>query len=83
MKDGTEVVGAGPHDELMETVRRAIQASGYAGPLSRIEVSMHEGQVVLSGQVGSFYHKQVAQAVVMQTVADIPLRNDVQVRSPR
>lgn len=83
MKDGTDVAAVGTDDALLENVRRVIQTSGYAGPLCRVEVSIDEGQVVLSGRVGSFYHKQVAQTLAMQSVAHVPLRNDVQVRSPR
>ena len=83
MIDGTDAIAGSRHEPLPETVRQAILSSGYEMSLGQVEVDVRDGLIVLSGRVSTFYHKQVAQTVVMKAVEHIPLRNEVEVRSPR
>jgi osmotically-inducible protein OsmY len=49
---------------LQRQVRQALQATGYAA-LQKIDCRVENGVVELSGEVPSFYCKQVAQAAVV------------------
>ncbi len=63
---------------LAERVAQALRASGYP-PLHAIEVSVRDQVVILQGCVPSYYLKQLAQTVAMETAGVRNLRNDVQV----
>ncbi len=48
-------------------------------PLRKLNVNETDGEIILSGKVGSYYHKQLAQETVMPFLAGRVLVNRVQV----
>ena len=61
---------------LRDTLRKTLIHSGYS-ELSTVHVEAHEGYVRLTGQLPSFYLKQVAQSLVRNIAGVELLRNDV------
>jgi osmotically-inducible protein OsmY len=68
-------------DQPLEDVRSALGASGYV-VLTRVEVFVVEGVVMLSGVLPSYYMKQVAQTVVRKLEWVRRIENRCQVRYP-
>ena len=64
---------------LSTQVERALAATGYAA-LHALTVSMIAGVAVLSGRVGSYYLKQIAQATAETVPGLTQIRNEVVVR---
>lgn len=64
--------------QLAEEVTRSLTATGRR-PLRQLEVSSSEGVVTLRGRVGSYYHKQMAQAAALRVIGPRQLVNEVQV----
>jgi hypothetical protein len=52
-------------ESLCRCARRLLELSGYR-PLVRLECRVHHGVIELHGTVSSYFHKQMAQAVVLQ-----------------
>jgi hypothetical protein len=71
--------------ELQALARQALDNSGYR-VLSRLECTLVDGAVVLSGVVSCFYHKQIAQAAVWRAIVSLDiasrLENRIDVREP-
>lgn len=63
---------------LAEEVTRSLTATGRL-PLRRLEVSSADGVVTLRGRVGSYYHKQMAQAAALTVIDPRQLVNEVEV----
>jgi len=71
---------AAPRDlVLTRQLHKLLANSGYRG-LARIECRIQAGVVELTGQVPSYYLKQLAQSLVMQATT-FGVRNHIQVRS--
>jgi osmotically-inducible protein OsmY len=66
---------------LAERVARALRATGYA-PLRDIEVTVHNGLVILGGWVRSYFLKQMAQANALSVQGVNQVRNDLKVSRP-
>jgi hypothetical protein len=49
------------------------------GPLRRLRVEEYGNEVVLTGTLGSFYHKQLAQEALMPLLAGRRLHNRIEV----
>ncbi|MFO0914031.1 MAG: BON domain-containing protein [Pirellulales bacterium] len=49
--------------------------------LRQLKVDQDGKDLVLTGQVSSFYHKQMAQEIVRAAAAGVPLINRIQVQS--
>ena len=64
--------------QLAEEVARSLIATGRL-PLRRLEVSTSGGVVTLRGRVGSYYHKQMAQAAALSVIGPGQLVNEVEV----
>ncbi len=60
-------------------VERALSSSSHIG-LRRVRCRCTDGVVTLSGQVTSFYLKQVAQAIVGRLPAVRQIRNELSVQ---
>jgi len=65
-------------DRLLGQLRSALRESGYAA-LERVGCRVHEGDVVLSGRLSSYYLKQVAQETVLRTVRVGRVHNQIHV----
>lgn len=68
-------------EHLCERVRRVLQAPGYH-QLRHVQVSAHDGTVVLQGRVGSYYLKQVAQTQVLGLADVRSVQNKLIVADP-
>jgi len=66
---------------LAERIEGAVRATGYWA-LRGITVTIDAGVVILTGQVPSYYLKQVAQAAALAVVGVHPVRNEIAVASP-
>lgn len=62
----------------LNQAKRALQQS-VLPPLRELVVEQAGQALVISGQVGSFYHKQMAQEIVRSVCRDIDLQNTVDV----
>ena len=65
-------------EQLASRIQEAFAASSQS-VLRTVHVRVHEGLVQLTGQVRSYYQKQVATAVVQQIEGVEELRNDLRV----
>lgn len=54
-------------------------ATSPVAELRRLQVSQRAGRLQLSGRVGSFYHKQLAQETVRSVAGDLRLVNEIDV----
>ena len=63
---------------IADEVARELAASGRF-PSDRLEVSTSDGVVKLRGRVGSYYHKQVAQAAALTVIGSRRLVNEIEV----
>ncbi|MCU0960067.1 MAG: BON domain-containing protein [Pirellulaceae bacterium] len=77
----------GSHDRppLLEStsveIERALHSSSHVG-LRSVRCQFADGVVTLSGQVASFYLKQVAQAIVGRQPTVKQIRNELRVLRP-
>ena len=65
-------------EQLRKRVTDALCASRYF-PLRGISIIAHEGQVVLNGQVPTYYLKQLAQSATMSVQGVEALKNNIEV----
>jgi len=63
-KETRIVLAPNPDNQLIARIRRVLQSSGYAA-LSQVRVVVEQGDVLLEGQVPTYFLKQVAQAQVL------------------
>lgn len=54
-------------------------ATSPVAELRRLQVSQRAGRLQLSGRVGSFYHKQLAQETVRSVAVGLRLVNEIDV----
>lgn len=64
--------------EIMAEAQRALSASPIYD-LRDLQVELVDGSLLLSGRVGTFYHKQLAQEVVRNVADGVRLVNSVDV----
>lgn len=57
----------------------AALAASVVGELRGLRVENHDGGLLLSGSVSSFYHKQLAQEVVRAVCREVEIINAIQV----
>jgi osmotically-inducible protein OsmY len=67
-----------PESPLVAAARHALRQSSYP-QLRRVDVSFHEGLLVLRGRVPSYHFKQLAQVAVMAVPGFPGLRNELEV----
>ena len=65
-------------EALCHDVHSALVATGYP-QLERVTVTAHEGFVLLRGQVSTYFEKQLAQSIAMQTDGVGSLKNEIEV----
>lgn len=68
-------------DEVTQAVME-LRRSGYA-ELRRIVCDVCDGALTLTGHVPSYYHKQLAQTLVLRQLPHVELRNELEVFSNR
>lgn len=66
--------------DIRSRVVTALAASSQPR-LRRLHVELEDNTVCLSGRVGCFYHKQLAQELVRSIDSKVEVRNDVSVDS--
>jgi osmotically-inducible protein OsmY len=67
------------HEGCIETsIQHALESANYP-PLRTLHVRESGGAIVISGNVPSYFMKQMAQAVAMAVAFDRPLRNELRV----
>jgi osmotically-inducible protein OsmY len=66
---------------FLETTVRAKEALSQSRirDIQRLTVHEHDGRVLLRGCVRSFYHKQIAQELVRNAIADAAVANNIRV----
>lgn len=64
--------------DLCRHIERALANSGQR-LLHTVEVRVHEGLVILNGQLPSYYLKQLAQAITLKHQPVEMLQNDIKV----
>jgi osmotically-inducible protein OsmY len=67
--------------DLVARVERALCATGH-GSLRGVHVSVSAGVVSLTGQVPSYYLKQVAQTAALAVPGEHQVRNELTVNRP-
>lgn len=55
-----------------------LRRSGYAD-LHQVVCEFHDGVLTLTGQVPSYYHKQVAQSLIQCRLQDVTVQNELEV----
>jgi hypothetical protein len=63
---------------LLGVAKHLLAQSGYR-PLLRVRCECEDGSVVLSGTVPSYYHKQIAQAVLLASPEIDAVTNQIEV----
>ncbi len=69
-----------PVDEMSQRAQHALEESPYCA-LRRLHVNRIEGQLLISGRVSTFYHKQQAQEIVRAVCGDLRVVNSVEVET--
>jgi len=69
-------------DRIARVAHAALLHSGHS-TLAKLDCRVGEGVIVISGIVGSFYLKQVAQESIRRTSSGLRIRNVIQVRPYR
>ena len=67
------------YSEEIATAATAVLANSSVSELRRLRVDRQENELRLSGNVRSFYHKQLAQETVRTVAGDMRLINEVDV----
>jgi osmotically-inducible protein OsmY len=68
--------------EVLEVAREALSCSPYPA-VRQVDVQSREGAVVLSGQVASYYHKQMAQEALKALRGTSLIVNELVVCGPK
>ena len=63
---------------IVERTQRELRESAYPA-IRWLTCRFHDGRLVLQGEVGSFFLKQMAQAVAGRIAGAVPLENRVEV----
>lgn len=69
---------------VLDDVRPRAQAALANSPfyeLRELQVDAHDGTLLISGRVSSFYHKQLAQEVVRSVCLDAQVVNTIDVET--
>lgn len=72
-------------ETLVEAAERVVTSARVAldrqlvASDDRVAIRLDQGELVLSGHVSSYYHKQLAQEAVLQLGVPVGLRNDLAV----
>lgn len=66
-------------NDLQSRAQSALANSPFF-ELHELQVEQHEGTLFISGNVSSFYHKQLAQEVVRTVCKGIEVFNSIQVK---
>jgi osmotically-inducible protein OsmY len=79
MHHNTSSIDQDTNDQLIvDSVRVRLDASGYDA-LRKVEVLCYHGRVILQGRVVSYFLKQVAQTVVLSTIGECEIDNNLRV----
>jgi len=68
--------------ESVEPVAASALRQSPISALHSLEVTEDGGIIVISGKVGSYYYKQLAQETVISVTGDREVRNNVRVHKP-
>lgn len=68
-------------NSVVATARDRLRSTGYSS-LDRIDCDFSDGILILSGPVGSYHHKQIAQTAVLEVEGVEQLVNQIEVRKP-
>ena len=66
------------NDQLAQRVRHALNGAGYS-QLTCIRCAAHSSKVVLTGELQSYYHSQLAQTIAAQISGVRGVDNQIQV----
>lgn len=66
--------------EVTERARTALNTSPVRA-MRGLKIERSPNGLLISGTVSKFYHKQLAQEIVLAVVRDIEIKNTVEVRS--
>lgn len=77
-KDISETVSEifSDHEEIASRLRRTLNCLGYA-QLNRVHCRIEGDEIVLLGELNSFYLKQVAQSVALKMPGVRNVRNEI------
>ena len=67
-------------DQLAQHVRRALEGAGYS-QLTRIRCTAQGSRVILTGELPTYYHSQLAQTVAAKISGVRRVDNQIQVVS--
>lgn len=70
-------LGSDDRDEVTQAVTE-LRRSGYA-ELRRIACDVRDGALTLTGHVPSYYHKQLAQSLILRQLPHVEIRNELEV----
>ncbi len=79
LNDLTNPEGTVHDNQLFFEIEKSIFVSGYAGTLRAIHVEVHGGSVILSGNLPSYYLKQIVQVSAMKVDGVVQVSNEIQV----
>lgn len=65
-------------DEIATKVQKILQSNGYLYSY-RLTASAEDGSIVVRGKVPIYYYKQMAQEVIRPIVADLSIKNLIEV----
>jgi len=65
-------------EAVVELTQRELQASPYPA-IQRLTCGLHEGRLVLQGQVRSYFLKQMAQVIAARVAVAVAVDNQVEV----
>ena len=66
------------HPSVVDQIRRTLSCLGYA-QLNAVQCVLNGDEVLLTGELNSFYLKQVAQSVAIKIPGVRNVRNEIQV----
>ena len=66
--------------EVTERARQALNGSPVRA-MRGLKVDLSSSGLLISGTVSRYYHKQLAQELVLAVVRDVEIKNSVEVRS--
>jgi osmotically-inducible protein OsmY len=75
---GPECAIAAQDSRLAERITRALRQTGYTA-LGEIKVAIHRRDVRLSGQISTYYLKQIAQTTILGIPGVQHIDNDLEV----
>lgn len=76
--DPTKPLGSGAHERFATTALSRLHESPYRG-LRSVDLNVHGNTMVLTGQVRTFFLKQMAQHLLGDFVGALEIRNELRV----